>query len=173
MKRLSFLPVSVWLAMCVLAPAFCSQRAQGADLKVQAQLIWATNEPKSPNPKHHLLDEQDRLAAKLRNTYRWTNYFEINKTNVNIPVGSTNLEAISAKCKLEIANLGSDKVAIKLFGQGKEVGTLKDKVLAGWPLVLAGNSSNSNGWFVAIRKIDPKAADPQLRPESINATPAK
>jgi hypothetical protein len=170
MKGLSFLPVLLFSPFCILAPAGRLHAAEASGLKVQVQLVWATNDPKSPNPGHHLLDEQDPLSAKLRNTYRWTNYFEVKKVYATVPARITNMVPVSEHCQLEIVNLGGDWVDIKLFGQGKKVSTHREKVLSTWPIVMAGNSRDSNAWFVAIRKVE--ASDqpkPLVRQEMIPA----
>jgi hypothetical protein len=165
MKRLSFLPVPLWLVLCALVPVARVESAQaGEPLKVQVQLVWATDDPQSPDPKHLLLT--GNLAKKLRNTYRWTNYFEVKKREVSIPVGGTNTVPMSEKCKLEIVSLKGDWVEVKLFGQGKEVVKHREKVAVDWPLIFAGNSSNRTAWFVVLKKLDPHAEKAKVKPKS-------
>src|SRR6185295_5834332 len=62
-------PGFVALVLAVTAAA-----AVAADRKMEARLIWGTNDEKSPDPKHKLLDGE--LAKKLRDMpLKWKNYF--------------------------------------------------------------------------------------------------
>jgi hypothetical protein len=153
MKRRGFLPVPFWLAVSALAVVVWVESSHGGEnLTVQALLIWGTNDPQSSNPKHKAVDE--RLALKLRSHCRWTNYFEINRQVVSIPAGKTNSVPMSERCKLEVANLGNDRVEVKLYGQGRPVSSHKERVAIDWPLILSGDAKNGTAWFVVIRKLD-------------------
>src|SRR5258708_19802345 len=74
--------------LCILAASFLflaasvSQSLAG-DLKLQAQLIWATNDPTSPNPKHKPVEPA--VEAKLKSLpFRWTNYYEVNRKEFTV-----------------------------------------------------------------------------------------
>ena len=93
--------------------------ASAADsLPVELQLIWATNEPKSPNPKHHPVDAD--VQKMLEQTpYRWKYYFEVHRRVEDVP-GDRSLEKVvmSKHCALDIKYLGNaqgrERVQVKL-----------------------------------------------------------
>src|SRR5437867_11003141 len=92
---------------------------QAAQLKVELKLIWGTNDKKSPDPTHKLVD--DATAAKLRKVFTWTNYFEVNRVTGMIPSRGTNQFVMSKKCTIEITELKGPEVEVTLIGEGKRV----------------------------------------------------
>src|SRR5690242_12336102 len=67
--RLGFAAV-VSCALCGLASA--------AERKLEARLIWGTNDEKSPNASHKKLEGE--MAKKLGEMpFKWKNYFEVNR----------------------------------------------------------------------------------------------
>ena len=44
------------LALCLGMAALLGASAHAQNLKVEAKLVWGTDDSKSPNPKHHPLD---------------------------------------------------------------------------------------------------------------------
>lgn len=158
MKRLSLVTVP-WFLAVLLAPALLQvQSVHGAEaLPIQAQLIWSTNDPQSPNPKHTPVDPE--LAKKLsKGPYRWKYYFEVKRLDATLAVGESKPLSMSEKCKIEIKNLGEDRVEVKLTGDGKPVSKHTEKLVADWPLVLSGNAKNDTAWLVVIQKVAPSVA---------------
>jgi hypothetical protein len=123
-------------------------------LRVQVQLIWGTNDPQSPNPKHKEIDVH--LAKKLsKSPYRWKNYFEVNRQIESIPVTQTRKNIkMSEHCTLDIKNLGDGRVEVTLHGDGKPVSRHVEPLQNDWPLILAGNAKNDTAWLVVIKKAD-------------------
>ncbi len=156
MKRLCSLPLAGWLAVIVLAGLAAPALSAPEGLVVQAQLIWGTNDPQSPDPKHR--DIGPELSAKLKaSAFRWKNYFEVKRHVASIPTNETKTLIMSDLCKVEIKSLGGDMVEIKLFGEGKPLATRKEKLAVDWPLIMAGDAKNDTAWMVVIRKAAPNA----------------
>ena len=126
--------------------------ASAADLKVEAKLVWGTNEDKSPNPNHKPVDAA--LAKKLRKVFKWHNYFEVNRQTAAVPLNETAKIKMSSKCVLEVKNLGSSRVEVMLIVDGKAVSKNVQTLTPGEDLVLAGNDKNDSAWFVAIRSVN-------------------
>jgi hypothetical protein len=143
----------VLAAILLLACAFASGAADLGSLPVELQLIWATNEPKSPNPKHHPVGPEVQKMLE-ESPYRWKYYFEVNRTVVDVP-SDRSLEKVtmSRHCALDIKYLGKSHVQVKLYGDGKLVSMHKESL----PLLLAGDAMNGTAWFVLIRKAPPGA----------------
>ena len=77
-----------WILWCLVigfTGAF-HMRAAAADveLKVEAQLVWGTNDKESPDPKHKQVSEEVRKKL-LELPLKWTNYFEVNRKLLSIP----------------------------------------------------------------------------------------
>lgn len=55
----------------------------GADLKLEAQLIWGTNDPKPKDS--NLKPIEDTLGQKLKNSpLKWKNYFEVTRKQIAV-----------------------------------------------------------------------------------------
>jgi hypothetical protein len=153
MKNPRFVRFALLSGLCLLAPSLVTLSASAQDpLRVEALLIWGTDDAQSPNPDHKPVDAG--LAAKLSKApYRWKNYFVINHQELEIPMGETKKAVpMSKHCALDIKNLGDSRAEIKLYGEGKPVSTHKEKLENGWPLILSGNATNKTAWLVVIRK---------------------
>jgi len=124
---------------------------QAADMKLELKLIWATNDAQSPDPKHKPLDGE--LAKKMEKMpFKWKNYFEVNRKEVSAPVNTVVKTPLSAKCSVEVKNLGDGRIEVKLIGAGKEVRKelhpLKNGIL-----IVGGNAENDTAWFVSVKEV--------------------
>lgn len=140
-----------WVAaLFSLLPA--SAQAADSDMKIEAQLIWATNDKEDPNPKHkpvtpEIREKLDRLPLK------WANYFEVKKVVVEIPEGETRNAKLSEKCELEIKNVDGAQVQVALIGKGDPVLKRVQALPKGEILVLGGNAPNSTAWLVSVKRV--------------------
>jgi hypothetical protein len=127
--------------------------AADAELKVEAQLIWGTNDKESPDPKHKRVSEE--VKKKLQDLpLKWTNYFEVNRKMLSIPVSGLKKEALSEKCAVEVKNLGKSKVEVCLIGKGEQVVKRTQDLPAGETLVLGGNAPNATAWLVFVKRVE-------------------
>ncbi|HWF19999.1 MAG TPA: hypothetical protein VG754_12065 [Verrucomicrobiae bacterium] len=140
---------------CICAALLLATSARAQNLRVEAKLVWGTDDQHSPNPKHHLLDPV--LTKRLKGSpYRWKNYFEECQRVVEIPVGQTKSKIVmSDRCTLDIKNLGGDCVEVRLHGNGKPVSMHKESLKSNGLLVLGGEAPNETAWLVTIRKAAP------------------
>src|SRR5437764_3184134 len=105
-------------------------RAQAADLKFEAQLIWGTNEKESPNPKHKPVSpEMRKKLESLAN--KWANYFVVTNTSFTVPVNGAKRVPLSEKCAIEVKDLGHSAIEVSHFGKGKEVWKGKQSLAKG------------------------------------------
>jgi hypothetical protein len=118
------------------------------DLHVQAQLVWGTDGDKPPDPDVKRLDEATR--KKLGSVFKWKNYFEVDRQNFKVTLSTKKRVRLSPKCEVEVQNLGSSQVEVKLYGEGKMVVKKRQVLKAGELLILAGDDKNQNAWFVII-----------------------
>lgn len=129
----------------------CAAVTQAADLKVEVKLIWGSNADSSPDPKHKKLDTN--LTEFFKKTYKWKNYFEVNRKNVTIPEGKQVPVPLSDVCKVEVKYLGGNRIEVKLYGHGKLVITGIHNLPQNDRLVIAGDDKNDSAWFIAFKRL--------------------
>ena len=119
------------------------------ELKIEAKLLWATNDDTSPNPKHKKVDEE--FAKKLRNIpFKWKNYFEENCVTGVIPSRQSRVFKMSSHCTIEITELEGPKVEVKLIGEGKPVNKTIKSLSRGEFFTIGGDSKNGSAWLVIV-----------------------
>lgn len=136
----------LWLT----APSIMAADAAGMHLEVV--LVWGTNEAKPDDPNLKELDPG--LAKKLgRAPYKWKNYFEVRRKEVNVALKSTEKLPMSKHCSLEIRNLGNERLEVKLIGQGKPVSRSVESLPMGHTMILGGDGTNDTAWLIVLRQI--------------------
>src|SRR6266516_2780699 len=129
----------VWViaARIRLGPGALAARAAGSAMTVQVLLIWATNDSKSPNPKHKPVEPDIRNKLK-EIPLRWSNFFEENRKILEIPKGGMKRVSMSGSCETELKNLDGSRVEITHYGKGKNVGTRTQEFPKGEIIALGG-----------------------------------
>lgn len=128
--------------------------ATAADLKLEARLVWGTNDEKG-GPHCRPVDPQ--LAVKLNGTFKWKSYFEITNQLASIPVNKSRDIKMSDHCTLRVKNLGGSRIEINCIGEGKEVHKGAYTLTPPKWLVLGGNSKDNTAWFIGLRSTDAEA----------------
>jgi len=141
-----------WLALVLPLLGLGGGRIQAADAQFEAQLIWATNDKNSPNPKHkEVAAEMRRRLGRL--PLMWTNYFEVSRKSFTVSVSGTNRVAISEKCSIEVQRPDARRVEVLLYGKKGEVCTKQTQPLPkGEILVFGGESPNATAWLVTLKQ---------------------
>ena len=141
-----------WLALMLPLLALGGDRVQAADAEFEAQLIWASNDKSSPNPKHKEVDaEIKKRLGKL--PLKWTNYFEVNRKSFTVSEGGTNRVAMSEKCSIEVKRLDAGRIEVLLFGKKSDACTKQTQPLPkGEILVFGGESPNATSWLVTLKR---------------------
>ena len=152
--RLIPAPSLCWLA-CALVLLACGQLGgQAAEMKLQAFLLWGTDDAKPPEGKAYKPAEPD-IQQKLRELpLKWTNWFEVNRKEFVVPQATTREVPMSAKCQLHVRGVGGSELEVSLIGKGKEVVRRKQALPKGEMLVLGGNAPNSTAWLVALKRLE-------------------
>lgn len=150
--KFAFANVVVGLFAVILQLGTASARAQSGDMKVEAQLIWATNDKHDPDPKHKPVAPE--IKEKLSQLpLKWVNYFEVNKVTLDISKAESKKAKLSEKCEVEIKNLDGNQVEVALLGKGDPVWKRVQALPKGEILILGGNAPNSTAWLVALKRI--------------------
>ncbi len=127
--------------------------AQTNIVKLQAQLVWGTNDDRSPDPKHKPVETD--VKAKLEGLpLKYTNYFEVNRQSLEITSTGVNKVTLSEKCEVEVHSLGNSTFEVALYGKGKQVVKRKQNLAKGEMLVVGGNAPNDTAWLVVLKRIE-------------------
>ena len=128
-------------------------RVQAGEIKLEAQLIWGTNEEKSPDPTHKAVEP--KVEKKLKKLpFKWQHYFEVNRKLFTVPQGETRKIVLSKDCEIKVRYAGKDAVEVQLFGKGESVGKISQALPKEESLILGGNAANFTSWFVVLRQVD-------------------
>ncbi len=145
---------SVALAGLVLNPS--PGGAAEPNLKLEALLIWGTNDTQSPEPKHKPVSPE--VQKKLQELpFKWTSYFVVNRKVLEVPPKGSARVSMSEKCEIEVKNLGNTTVEVSLFGRREHVLNRKQALPKGETLVLGGNAPNATSWFVVLKQTEAAA----------------
>lgn len=118
------------------------------ETRVQAVLVWGTNETK---PAGKSLKEVDvKLRERLANIFKWQNYFEVSRQNTAVPSGKSQALKLSEECSVDIKILPESVAEVKLIGKGKTIVTRRHSLAKPDALVLAGDDKNNTAWFVVL-----------------------
>ena len=151
--KLSSATVCLWASVVSGLIAAAGLSAPSTGLKFQVQLVWGTNDDRSPDPKHKPVEPD--VKAKLNDLpLKFTNYFEVNRKGLDVMTLGVNKVPMSEKCELEVKSLGGSKLEVSLFGKGKEVVKRTQTLPKGEMLVLGGNAPNATAWLVVLRRIE-------------------
>lgn len=145
------LPLCV--ALAVLGNSAVRVQAEDKAFKIQAILIWGTNDEKSPNPKHKPVDAE--VAKKLKELpLKWTHYFEETRKTLSLPLNSPRKEALSPDCVIEVKHTGKSKIEVCFIGKGQQVVKQSQDLPKDETLVVAGNAPNQTAWLVFIKRTE-------------------
>lgn len=129
--------------------------AQAKELKLEAKLVWATNDEKSPKKDHEPVDKE--TAEKLRKVFKWKNYFVEKKVTGIVPSRGSNQFKMSEKCTIEITELEGPRVEVKLVGKGEPVHKAIKEIRKGeWFVYTSENDKKDCAWLVIITELDEK-----------------
>lgn len=148
--------------------------ASAAERKMEARLIWGTNDEKSPVASHKPLDGE--LAKKLNEMpLKWKNYFEVDRKVFAISDKAYTNIVMSKKCTIEVKDKGNNNVTVKLYGEGKPVNRVDKPLPKGEVLAIGGEDKGNNAWFITVRPVNESGkpdAKKDLKPASAAAKPA-
>jgi hypothetical protein len=141
------------IAAILILLALTGAHAFAGDMKLEAQLIWGTNDekPSDPNLKP-VAPEVERKLKKL--PFKWKNYFEVTRKEFVVSKNGSDAVVLSKDCEITVRNPEGDTLEVTLVGKGKTVGKITQSLPKGELLVTGGNAENSTAWFVALRQGD-------------------
>jgi len=142
------------LTIVLAALAGGDLRAQAADLKFQAFLLWGTDNAKPPEGKNYQPATVDVQQKLKESPLKWTNWFEVNRKDFAVSQSAVSEVAMSEKCQVNVKKLNASEVEVCLIGKGKEVRRVRQSLPKGEMLVLGGNAPNSTAWLVVLKRVE-------------------
>ena len=147
-------PVLGMALVTVLLSAPSAVRA--AERHLEARLVWATDDSKSPNPSHKPLEGE--LAKKLKlMPLKYKYYFEVNRKPFDINDKEYVKVEMSQQCYIEVKDKGETRVAVKLYGENKPSKRVDSALPKGETVAIAGDAKNGTAWLVLIYPVDSKS----------------
>jgi hypothetical protein len=144
----------LWVATLAAVVAGGELRAQAADWKLQAYLLWGTDDRQPPAGKNYKTVDLE-VRQKLKDLpLKWTNWFEVNRVAFVLPQGGAKEVPISEKCQVNMKRLGHSETEVALIGKGKEVVKRTQALPKGEMLVLGGNAPNATAWLVVLKRFE-------------------
>jgi hypothetical protein len=138
----------------VLSAALPTFAAEGKKpVKFEIQLLWGTDEEKSPDPNHKQVDPDVEKRLKAI-PLKFKHYFLVNKKVIVLPLGQTKKEPVSEKCEIELKNIDNLKFELAFFGKGKQTNRRTQEFSVGEMFVQGGNAPNSTAWLVVVKRIE-------------------
>lgn len=127
--------------------------AHAEEIKLEAKLIWASNESKSPKKEHKPVD--DATTEKLRKICpQWKYFFAETNVVKTVPSRGSNRFVLSKECTLEITELEGPRVEVKLIGNGKPVHKIIKEIKKGGWFVYTGDDKHESAWIVIVTQLD-------------------
>jgi hypothetical protein len=148
------LPRLLFLGVCLavfLAPFIAP--ASEARMRLEAQLIWGTNDDPAQNSE--LKPIEPKIAKKLENLpIKWKHYYVVNVKEFDVRQKDTTKVQMSKECELVVKNVDGTNVEVQLIGKGKPAGKVTKGLGKGKCLVTGGNAENFTAWFVFLKQVE-------------------
>ena len=145
-----------WFRTCVVSLLILGMAlpAFAANLKIEAKLIWGTDDDHdySKDKKHKRVDEP--TTGKLRACFKWKNYWEVTNQTANIPSRGTTTLKMSEPCAIKITELEGPKIELELIGKGKPVTRAVKPLVKGELTTIGGEDKNGSAWFILINQLE-------------------
>ena len=138
-----------WLCVFFLLSSVGATSVLAADPKLEVLLIWGTHGETSPDEKHKPLDED--LVKKLK-MFKWKKYFTVNRLEVTPNSRSSQKIRLSPHSEVAVKALDGSRYEINVYGKGKHVRKITEKITKQDSLVIAGDDKNDCAWFILIRE---------------------
>lgn len=153
LPKTSVVPKLFGATLAFLLLLSISVRAADTDLKLEAQLIWGSNDAPAKDATNNLVGP--KIEKKLKRLpFRWEHYYVVNTQVFNVSPTETANVKMSDDCEIVVKNAGDERVELSLIGKGQPVGKINQSLRKGQTLVTGGNAENLTGWFIVLRQTD-------------------
>lgn len=123
------------------------------EIKLEATLVWGTNEQQSPEPSHKPVCAEVEKQLKEQLPFRWQHYFEVKRKQFTASDAGPQKIVMSKDCQIVVKHLGKSVVEMNIIGKGENVGRIRQPLPMGQTLVTGGNAANFTGWFIVLKQV--------------------
>jgi len=95
-----------------------------------------------------------QLQRELSPVFQWRHYWQVSSQKIEIHKGTPSRLQLTKERQLDIAIQGDAQVELRLYRDEKVVRKLKD-VVSYRHLIMGGDSSKDEAWFVVVRRDKP------------------
>lgn len=142
-RRLFYFAVALLITLALATPV------SAANLKMEAKLVWGSNEPST---KHKPVDGP--TAEKLQACFKWKYYYTINNVVADIPSREERKLKMSDKCTVKIRELEGPKIEVTLIGNGTPVSKAVKQIAKGELITIGGDAENKSAWFICLTQLE-------------------
>lgn len=153
MKRL------VMFLLLLVAPV--AYGAANSSVTYYIQLVQGSDSESPPFPQAHAIGK--KLSQRLHNVFRWKNYWEIKRENLNLVAGGKARQAIMPGREVEIAWHSPDSVTISILAHGKITRKRTQSIDTAF-YIAGGDEDAGQPWFIIIRRDNPDNAQVAAMP---------
>ena len=144
----------IWVGVVLAFSVGAASKASAAEMKLQTQLVWGTDDAKAPEGKDYKPVEP-AIEKKLKELpLKWKNYFEVKRTDFTVAPAVLKKVPLSEKCGINVLSQGNESFEFSLIGKGKEVVKRTQALGKGEVLVLGGDAPNSTAWLVLVKRVE-------------------
>ncbi|MEO7299396.1 MAG: hypothetical protein ABI042_12575 [Verrucomicrobiota bacterium] len=140
----------VGTGLFILVLLLGAAKISAAESKLDVQLVWGSNGESSPDPNLKPLDAS--LAKKL-GMFKWKKYYQVNRKELVLVDHALQKIRLSPQCQIEVKHLDGSRYEINVFGEGKHVQKITERITSHNPLAIAGDDKNDCAWFILIREL--------------------
>ena len=126
-----------------------AEQNKPTEQKYTAILIWGTDGEKPADKP--LKDVDGKLTEKFRKIFKWKNYFEVSRDDVQLTTAERKNVKLSPKCDVKMHLNFKGELEVELHGEGKLVYHGVQSMPLKDLLILAGDDKNATAWFVVLK----------------------
>lgn len=122
--------------------------------RFKATLVWGTNDAEPDDSE--LKPVPDLVAKKLAKLpFKWKHYYAVGECKeFSVATGKVKEVRMSKDCEIVVKATDKGKVELLLWGKGKAVGKVTQKLPKDGMLVTGGDAENNTAWFVVLQRLD-------------------
>jgi hypothetical protein len=145
------------VGLFLLCFAFAVIHASAAETKtLYVQVILGTDQDKPAGSNYR--EVGPKLKARLSPIFRWKHYWETERKKVSADLAKVTKVSLGHQRAIEIERLRSGEIEVRLFRRTGLV--TKNRQLAnGHMIILGGEDSSRDSFFVVVRSDEPKTGE--------------
>jgi hypothetical protein len=141
----------VLLAFSLIGPG-CRPAANDVGLTFYVQLVRGGDQDTPPVPDAKPIGR--KLSQQLRSVFKWKNYWELKRDSIVVRQGQKARRRMSPEREVEIELLGSQRVAARIYANGKLTRSRRQPAEAAF-FVAGGAEGENQSWFIVVRRDRP------------------